>query len=183
MNAVRLLLLLLMAFLAVFVQAAWELPRRWLGGPISLLPPLVVVAALRLDLAAVAALAFCGGLWQDALSANPLGSSLLPLYLAGWGVWRQREVLLRELDYAQLVLGGAVSLAVPVLTLLVVMTKGARPPLGWHTLWQLVVLTVTGGVVTPVLFRIFARQERFFIHPVVATPVFRPDREIKRGRY
>jgi hypothetical protein len=183
MNTARLLVLLTLAYLAVFFQAAWDAPQRWLGGPISLLPPLMVCAALRLGLTAVTVLALCGGLGVDALSANPLGSSLLPLFLAGWGVWRWREVLLRELDYAQLILGALASLAVPVLTLIVVLSRGAEPDLGWHTAWHLVVLTVGGGVFTPVLFRLLDRLEGLFVHPEVVAGSYRPDREIKRGRY
>lgn len=183
MNRARLILLLLLAYLAVFFQAACDWPHRWLGGPISLLPPLMVCAALRLGLAEVTVLALCGGLWVDALSANPLGTSPLPLFLAGWGVWRWREALLRELDYAQLILGACASLAVPVLTLILVLSKGAEPDLGWHTVWHLVVLTVGGGVCTPVLFRLLERLERLFVHPEIVAGSFRPDREIKRGRY
>jgi hypothetical protein len=183
MTHARLVLLLLLAFLAVFAQAALEAPRRWLGSPLDLLPPLMVCAALRLDLTAVTLLAICGGLWFDALSANPIGASILPLFLVGWAMWHRRDVLLRELDYAQLVLGAAASLLVPVLTLVVVLSKGPQPELGWRTLWHLVVLTVTGGVLTPVLFRLLERLERLFVHPPAVASAYRPDRELKRGRY
>jgi hypothetical protein len=183
MNSVRLFLVLGLSYLVVFLQAAFTAPQRWLGAPLSLLPALMVCTALRLDLTAVALLALCGGLWRDALSANPLGASLLPLYLVGWGVWHWREALLRELDYAQLILGALASALVPVLTLVVVLSKGAEPDLGWHTAWQLVVLTVSGGVFTPVLFRLLERLERLFAHPEVVASSYRPDREIKRGRY
>jgi hypothetical protein len=183
MNHARLIVLLTLAYLAVFFQAAFEAPQRWLGGPVSLVPPLMVCAALRQGLAAVTVLALCASLWLDALSANPLGSSLLPLFLAGWGVWHWREALLRELDYAQLILGALASLCVPVLTLVLVLSRGAEPDLGWHTVWQLVVLTVGGGVCTPILFRLLEWLERLFVHPEVVAGSFRPDREIKRGRY
>lgn len=183
MTHVRLLVLLGLTYLAVFLQAAFMAPHRWLGAPLSLLPPLLVCAALRLDLTAVTLVALGGGLGLDALSANPLGASLLPLYLVGWAVWRWREVLLRELDYAQLILGALASALVFVLTLVVVFSKGVEPDLGWHTAWQLGVLTVSGGALTPPLFRAIERLERLFLHPEVVASAYRPDREIKRGRY
>jgi len=183
MSPARLVLLLLLAYLAVFVQAGFDAPRLWLGSHLSLLPALVVYAALRLDLVAVTLLSIAGGLWLDSLSANPLGASVFPLFLTGWLLWRRRELLLRELDYAQLVLGAASSVLVPLLTLVAVLSKGLHPDLGWQTLWQLTVLGISGGVLTPVLFRLLDWLERLFLHPAVKATPYRTDREIKRGRY
>jgi hypothetical protein len=183
MNGVKLTLILVLAYLAVFAQAAFDTPRAWLGGHINLLPPLIVYAALRLDIIAVAVLAALGGIWLDSLSAGPLGATILPLFAIGWGLERWRDLLLRELDYAQLVLGAAASLCVPVLTLLLTLTKGFHPDLGWNTLWQLLVLTVTGGVLTPALFRLLDKLSGLFSHPLARPNTFRGDREIKRGKY
>lgn len=183
MKRARLLILLVLAFLAVFAQAVLVTPRVWLGSPINLVPPLVVYAALRLNLAGLTCLSVVAGLWLDALSANPLGVSVLPLFLIGLGLWQQRDLLLRELDYAQLLLGAAASAVVPVLTLGLVLSKGLDPDVGWHSLWQLVVLTVTGGVFTPLVFRLMDRIETLFLHPPIAFPPYRRDHDLKRGRY
>lgn len=183
MSYARHILLLLLAFLAVFAETAFDAPRLWLGSHLSLIPPLMVYAALRLDLAAVTILAVLAGLWLDSLSANPLGASILPLFFIGWVLLQRRDLLLRELDYAQLVLGAAASALAPVLTLLLVLSKGLHPDLGWKSLWQLVVLAVTGGVLTPVIFRLLDRLEALFTHPPEVVNPYRPDREIKRGRY
>lgn len=183
MKRARFLILLVLAFLAVFAQAVWAGPRVWLGSPINLVPPLVVYAALRLSLAGVSGLAVVAGLWLDALSANPLGVSILPLFLVGLVLWQQRDLLLRELDYAQVLLGAAASAVVPVLTLGLVFSKGLLPDVGWHSLWQLVVLTVTGGVLTPLVFRLMDRLETAFLHPPAPALPFRADRDLKRGRY
>jgi rod shape-determining protein MreD len=131
----------------------------------------------------VTTLAIVAGLWLDALSANPLGASILPLFLVGFFLELQRELLLQELDYAQLMLGAAASAAVPILTLILLFTKGSSPGFGWQSLWQLTVLTITGGVLTPVVFRLLDRLETAFLHPTAPTLMFRPDREIRRGRY
>ena len=179
----RFLIVLALAYLAVFCQAGFDVPRVWLNGQVNLIPPLMVYTALRLNLTCVTVLAIFAGLWLDALSANPLGVSIGPLFLSGFALLQRREVLLQELDYAQLVLGAAVSAAVPLLTLVIVLSKGLDPGIGWHSLWQLAVLTVTGGVFTPVLFRLLDRVERALMHPAAPTLVFRPDREIRRGRY
>lgn len=183
MRGIRLLLLLILAYLAVFLQAVVDAPRVWLGSPVNLIPPLVVYAALRLSLGEMTALAVVSGLWLDALSTNPLGVSVLPLFLVGLVLWRQRDLLLREMDYAQLFLGAAASAVVPLLTLGLVLTKGLAPDLGWHSLWQGVVLTVTGGVATPLLFRLMRRVETAFLHPPMPVPPYRTDRDILRGRY
>jgi cell shape-determining protein MreD len=183
MSPARLVLLLVLAYLAVFVQAGWDAPRLWLGSHLSLVPVLMVYAALRLDLLAVTLLSLAAGLWLDSLSANPLGASVLPLFLTGWLLWRRRELLLRELDYAQLILGAAASVLVPLVTLVLVLSKGLHPDLGWQTLWQLTVQGVSGGILTPVIFRLLDWLERMFLHPAIKPVPYRADRELKRGRY
>lgn len=183
MSAAHLILTLVMTYLAVFVQAGFDAPRLWLGSPLSLLPALLVYTALRLDLLAVTLVSLCGGLWLDSLSANPLGASILPLFVTGWLLWRRRELLLQELGYAQLVLGAAASVLVPALTLVLVLSKGLHPDLGWQTLWQFAALAMTGGVLTPLLFRLLDLLGRLFLHPAITAAPYRTDRELKRGRY
>ena len=63
----------------------------------DLLPALMVYAALNADIVTVSLLAVFGGLWFDALSANPPGVSILPLFAVGFVIWLQRELILREL--------------------------------------------------------------------------------------
>ena len=73
MNLLQSILILAAAFLAVFGEAAFPLLRHWLGAQVDLLPALMVYAALNADIVTVSLLAVLGGLWFDALSANPLG--------------------------------------------------------------------------------------------------------------
>jgi rod shape-determining protein MreD len=170
------------AFLAVFWESAFHGVRAVLGAQVDLLPALMVYAALRTGLVSVALLAFLGGLWFDSLSANPLGVTVLPLFLVGLGIHTGRELILRDQTFAQMVLGLGASAATPVLTLLLLLTLGRAPLIGWGTLWQLIVMSVGGAVATPICFALFGWLQRAFFHSRVTETSFRPDREIRRGR-
>jgi hypothetical protein len=183
MNWLQTMLVLLVAFLAVFAQAEFNTLREWLRTQISLLPPLMVYAAISTNLTTVSLLAVAGGLWTDALSANRLGVSVLPLFSIGLVLHRWREVLLRELTYAQVALGLLASAAAPLLTLFLLMSTGEHPLIGWGSLWQWLVMSVCGALATPPCFWLLDRLRRWFAYPPEASSAFRPDREIKRGRF
>jgi len=170
------------AYLAVFWEAAFGGVRQLLGAQVDLLPALMVYAALGTGLTTVALLAFCGGLWFDSLSANPLGVSVLPLFLIGLAIHRQRDLILRDETFARLVLGLGASVAAPLLRLLLLFTMGHSPLVGWGTLWQLAVMAVGGAAATPICFELFGWLNRVLVHQNAAENSFRPDREIRRGR-
>jgi hypothetical protein len=182
MNAFRSIMILVAAFLAVFWASAFNLVRNVLGAQIDLLPALMVYASLWAGLTSVSLLAFAGGLWFDSLSANPLGVSVLPLFAVGLVIYVLRELILRDQVYAQLVLGLAASAAVPILNLILLLTLGYEPLLGWGSLWQWIVMSLGGAVATPVVFIAFEWLHRAFIHDHATESSFRPDREIRRGR-
>jgi len=182
MNWLHTIVLLVAVFLAVLWEAAFPGVRHLLGAQIDLLPAIVVYAGLRSGLLTVGLVAFCGGLLFDSLSANPLGISVLPLFAAGLGVYGCRDVVLREQTFAQVVLGFSASALVPVLTLVLLLTTGQNPLLGWGTIWQLFVMSVGGAVATPVFFVIFESVQRALVHARPSQSSFRADREIRRGR-
>jgi hypothetical protein len=182
MNVFNSILVLAGALLAVFVEAAFQLPRQWIGAQVDLLPALMIYAALNTDIVTVSLLATLGGLWFDALSANPLGVSILPLLAVGFPICLRRDLILRELPFAQLVLGAAASAAVPALCILLLLSGGQSPLLGWGSLWQWLVMTAGGALATPVIFALFTRCRHAFGHPPQTETSFRPDREIRRGR-
>lgn len=182
MHSFRTILVLVAAFLAVFWAAAFDLPRRILGAQIDLLPPLMVYASLWAGFEATCLLALFGGLWFDSLSANPLGISVLPLFLVGLALHWKRELILKDQAFAQFVLGLAVSAATPTLTLVLLLTKGHSPVLVWGTLWQFLVMAIGGAIATPVILLIFEWFQRALTHGAPAQTSFRPDREIRRGR-
>jgi hypothetical protein len=182
MSPFNTLTLLLAAFFAVWLETTFTLSRRLLGAQIDLLPALVVYAALFLDLPAVALLAVLGGAWFDAFSANPLGVSILPLFVIGFTLLLTRELVLRDLRHAQFMLGLAASALVPLLTLLLLLNLGHQPILGWGLLWQWFVMALGGAAATPLCIRFFGWIQRRFRYAAVTQTSFRPDREIKRGR-
>lgn len=178
----QLTILLVVSFVAVYWQAAFDLFRRVLGVQPDLLPSLVVYAALAQGLPGVLVVAVAGGLFVDSLSMNPLGASILPLFAAGLGITFWRDLVLREETFAQALLGAAASVFVPVVSLLLLLTAGYAPPLGWGTLWQLAVITTAGAITTPLWFAVFAMLTRAFGYSRLPENAFRPDREIRRGR-
>jgi cell shape-determining protein MreD len=170
------------AFLAVFWEAAFSGVRHLVAAQIDLLPPLMVYAALCTGLTTVTLLAVCGGLWFDSLSANPLGITVLPLFAIGLVIHLKRDLILRDETFAQLVLGLGASASAPVLTVLLLLTLGHAPLLGWGTLWQLIVLGAGGAIATPICFELFGWLQRTLMHNRATETSFRPDREIRRGR-
>ena len=170
------------AFLAVFWQAAFNGVRHLLGAQIDLLPALMIYASLYGGFTTVVLLAVLGGLWFDSLSTNPLGVSVLPLFVIGVSIYASRELILRSQTIAQLVLGLVASAAAPVMTLLLLLTTGHEPLFGWGTLWQLLVMAIGGAIATPVCFEIFGLLNRALVHDRPGASSFRPDREIRRGR-
>jgi len=182
MNFFKSILVLAFAFLAVFGEATLSAPRAWLGAQVDLLPALMVYAALNTGLPTVAALAILGGIWFDTLSANPLGLSILPLFLVGWLIQLRRDLILRDLTFAQFVLGTAASGAVPLLAVLLMLSGGKELLLGWGSLWQWLVMTAVGGLATPFIFRLVDWFNRRLGYAERVETSFRLDREIHRGR-
>jgi hypothetical protein len=174
--------LLVAAYLTVFAQATFNEPRQWFGAQVDLLPSLVVYASLSGGVVTMTLVVVCGGLWLDSLSANPLGISLLPLFVVGLLVQRSRDLLLREQAFAQLFVGAVASAAVPLLTLLLLINLNIRPVVSWFSLWQWLVMIVVGGAVTPLWFGVFDRLGEALNYRPLGEASFRPDREIKRGR-
>ena len=140
----------------------------------------MVFAALNTDIVTVALLAVLGGLWFDALSANPFGITILPLFAVGFVIFWQRELILRELPFAQFILGAAASAVTPALTVLFLLTAGKEPLLGWGSLWQWLVMTAGGAVATPIIFALFDWCNHALGYQPRTETSFRPDREIRR---
>jgi|SRR5215472_2301837 len=182
MSLLNTILLLLVTILAVFWEAAFHGIRHVVGAQVDLLPALIVYAALYGSIGIVAMVAGIGGLTFDSLSANPLGISVLPLFLCGWVINSIREVILRDQTFAQFVLGYCASFATPVITLLLLLTTGKQPLFGWGTAWQVLVMSIGGAIATPIIFEAFALLDRVFGYRRSSETSFRPDREIRRGR-
>ncbi len=182
MSKLNSVMILLVAFLAVFFEASLQSVRHLLGAQVDLLPCLMVYAGLTASLPTVALLAALGGLWFDSLSANPLGVTVLPLFVIGFLIYRRRNLILHDQFFAQFILGLIASAVVPLLTLLLILTTHQTPLIGWGSLWQWMVMTVGGAVATPVCFHVFGWANQALSYRQVTETSFRPDREIQRGR-
>jgi cell shape-determining protein MreD len=182
MNWLPTIFIVAVTFLAVYLEASWDLPRHWLGTQVDLLPALMVYTSLTHGLGTIILLACCGGLWFDSLSLNPLGVSVLPLLLIGLCIYRSRDLLLRRNTFAQVVLGVMAGAAQPAGALFLLLNLGGAPALGWFSVWQWIVLAVGGGVLAPVCFEIFDRLHLALDYQPSVSVAFRSDRQIKRGR-
>ena len=182
MNLFKPALILSFAFLAVFGEAALSAPRHLLGAQIDVLPALMVYAALNADIITLSLLAVLGGIWADSLSANPLGVSILPLMAAGFPIHLRRDLILRDLPFAQFVIGAAASALVPALTLLLLLNSGRLPLIGWGSLWQWVVMTAGGAAATPVIFALGNWCGAALGYQPRTEMGFRPDREIQHRK-
>ncbi len=173
--------ILAVAYLAVFLESHLSGLRLLLGAQIDLLPSLMAYVALTSGLTTVLLLAVCGGFWFDSLSANPLGTTVVPLYVAGALIHYHRGLILREQWIARFATAFAASAAVPFLSVLLMLTMGEEPLLGYGSLWQWVVMAAGGSATTPIWYLLLDRLNRALSYPVQSEPGFRPDRDIKRG--
>lgn len=182
MNWILFLLILCSAFLAIFAEAKVLFLRNLIGVQPDLIPGLMVFASLTLELFPLTLFGLVAGLCYDSLSMNSLGVTVLPLIAVGCVNYHSRSLLLRENQFAQMVLGASASLSCPLLSLLIMEGLGKSPILGWAMIWQFMVLTAFGAMSTPIIFRVFDSIGERLNYQTVAESTFRPDRQIKRGR-
>jgi len=176
------ILILLTALLVVFFQGAFNGIRDLLGAQVDLLPALMVYTALTSGPVMMMVLSVFAGFMFDSLSVNPLGISVLPLLLIGFLLQLRRDLLLRDQIYAQFALGLIASALAPLMTVLILLTLGQSPLLGWGSLWQWIVMSGGGGIATPLFFFLFDRLNHALGYQPIVESSFRADREIRRGR-
>ena len=182
MNWLPVLLLYVAVWVAIFSQTQFPALTEWLGLAPSLVPALIVHAALTHSSWVTFGLAVFAGLSLDSLSPMKLGIHYLPLLALGLAIQARQHLILRDQTYARIFLGLAAGTFVPLATLLL-LTITDRPVLsGWSTGWQLVFSGLFNAMACPVCFRIFDWLERVLGDPRPVESSFRPDRQIKRGR-
>ena len=182
MNALNPIIILLAAYLAVYFQSSFDLFRNIFGAQINLLPALMIYTSLSMGILSVALLAIVGGLLFDSLSANPFGISVIPLFIIGFAAHRFHGLLLRQQLYAQFAFGATASLLLPLLTLLFLLSGENNPLIGWGTIWQLLVMSLSGGLLTPVCFWTLDWVSSALNYQPMSQTSFRADRQIKRDR-
>jgi len=162
----KILVLLLGVYLLIFMQSHMNWPRLWFGFQPDLTPALLVCVGLTMAAGYISTTAVLTGLWLDSLSANPLGVSILPLFIAGWMVYCFREKILGGEFVAQFYLGTTAGLLVPLMQLGLLKMTWATPLLGWEMgLWALVNALFCGAAV-PLLDWLTKRFTSWFSHPL-----------------
>lgn len=184
MNLSRAQIVLLAAAMVacVALQIFVHWPRRVFGVQPDVLPLVMVYAGLLGEPLLVCLLALVGGLLLDAMSMNPLGTSLLSLLAVGLIAHAASEVLIRDQLYARCLAGAIASACAASLTLAVLLLTPERPALGWSAFHVVAGQAVWGALLAPVVFWSLERLDRLFNHPRLPAGSFRADREIKRGR-
>jgi hypothetical protein len=79
-------------------------------------------------------------------------------------------------------LGLLASTFAPLFTLLLLSATRQSPVLGWDSVWQWIVMSIGGGVLTPFCFWMFDGLNHALTYRPVVETSFRLDRQIKRGR-
>ncbi len=182
MNTFHSFLILFTAFLIVFFESAFNGLRVIAGAQVDLLPSLMVYTAFSSGISTITLLAIGGGLWHDSLSANPLGISILPLFVIGIALHSNRGLILKDDAFARFMLGMGASAAAPFFALVLLLNTEQKPMIGWFTLWQWIVMSILGAAATPWWFRFFYWMNLALSYKPLGGSSFRPDREIKRGR-
>lgn len=174
---------LLTGYLLIFAQARISALRDLIGTQPDFLPGLMVYAGLAFRLEIILSCAVVLGILFDALSANPLGTTVVTLTIVGLIGGRFREYLLSEQFTTHWVLGLMASGIAPVITIGICKLAGGEPLTGWGSAWHWAIMTAGGGVVTPLWFKLFNRLDEALRYKEVPETVFRADRQIARGRY
>lgn len=170
-------------YLMVFAQAHWSGMFFWAGTRLDLIPCFIVYAASKWSIPSVTALSIWAGICFDSLSSNPLGTTIVPLFLIGFVLCRNQENLLYSSWPAQAVLGVIACGAVPLLSLVELEILGAHPLTGWMTVWQIIFMAIAGGLLTPLIFGGLEYLQRALSYESSGETPFRSDREIKRGKF
>lgn len=152
----------LATYLAVYIGVAVDLPRDWLGSSISLLPSLLVYAAIQHPVWGVSIVAVFGGLLQDSFSGNPLGVSIAALFVLGFTLNQKRDFVMHQLPLARMLLGFLMGGTVTLLGFLLTKITTA-PAVSALIVAKTVFLTaIASAFLTPLTFHLFARLHRTF---------------------
>jgi rod shape-determining protein MreD len=162
MNREQTIAMFTATYLAVYVSIAFDLPRDWLGTPVSLLPALAVYAAIQHSVWGITAVAVFGGLLQDSFSGDPLGISVAALFSLGYALNRKRDFVMHQLPFARMLLGFLMGGAVTVISFTLASMTTNPAVTGAMVMKTVFVSSVASAILTPLTFRIFNRLHRTF---------------------
>lgn len=177
------LVFVLTGYVLIFAQAKVTALREAIFTQPDFLPGLMVYAGLAFRMEVLLGCAAVLGLLFDSLSANPAGTTFVMLSVIGLAAARFREYLLSDQFTTHWVLGLAASGLAPLLSAGVCKFAGAEPLAGWSSAWHWALMTASGGIVTPVWFKLFNRLDDALRYKEAPESMFRADRQIARGRH
>lgn len=183
MSRLPVLLLFGVLWLSVFAQTQFPVLHRWLGAPLSVVPALLVYAALTHSLWLTALFSVVAALWLDGISASTFGVSVLPMFLYSFMVQTRGHLILREQRFAQFWLGLAGGVFVPLATAGMLQMGRREPAFTAGTWWQLLILGLLNALLCPWIFRFFDQLNRTFNYQSLEPQSFRIDRQMVRGRH
>ena len=164
------LTVLLIALISIYVASAWNLPRHLLGAQLNPLPALMLVVALRSPISTIGMLSIFGSFAQSALSSNPLGLSLIPLYLFGFIVHMYSHSLSHHHSGSRLALGAAAGALIPIMSLGLLLLTNKEPLFGWFTLWQWAIGTLSSGLIALMFFPLIEWLDKSVEEQPLAAP-------------
>ena len=187
MNRFSYIVVLCIIFIGIFLATVINTPREWLGAQFEITPLIVAYVALRGSAGEAAFAAAFGGLFLDSLSMNPLGISILPLFLIAVVLQSSKEIMVVNSTYTQFIVGLCAGAASPVLTMfMMLLVDGPEPMLGWVTLWHLTRLSLPCGLLSPILFKTMDRLDGMLTYPSypqISESMVSGNRQIKRGKH
>ncbi len=183
MNRLPVVILFLVLWIAVFAQTQFPMFHRWFATPLSLLPCLLVYAALTHGLVLTTVYSTVAALWLDSLSSSRFGVSVLPMFFYAFVVQTRSHLLLRDQRFAQCWLGAAGGGLIPLGTAGILALGQREPSITHGTAGQLLILALFNALVCPLVFGLFDQLNHAFNYQPLESQSYRPDRQIVRGRY
>ncbi len=181
------IVILCLAFISIYVATIFDAPRVWLGAQFEITPLIIAYIALRGTAGEAAFASAFGGLLMDSVSMNPLGVSILPLFLISLVLQSSREIMVVESTYTQFIVGLCTGAAGPIMTIMVLgIVDGPEMLLGWVSFWHLTWLSLPCGILAPFLFKLMDKLNTMVTYPrypQISESMVRGNREIKRGRH
>ncbi|MBG87120.1 MAG: rod shape-determining protein MreD [Verrucomicrobiales bacterium] len=162
MTRPQIITLVIAIYFAVFLEVRADFTREWFGAPLSLLPALVVYAAIQYPVWGITLVAVCGGLWIDAFSATPLGVSVASMFALGFLLNRKKEILTHDHPIVRILLGLAVGTLYPLANYFLVSMISGGTSFNLTQIGSAAFCAIITAIVTPFAFRIFARLHRTF---------------------
>jgi len=183
MKAFLTLTILLVALITTYAASVWNLPKQTLGTQLDPLPALMLVVALRAPIATIALLAIFASLTQSALSSNPLGLSLLPLYALGFTVHINSHNLSHYRTGSRFALGAAAGAIIPLMSLALLFLINKEPLIGWFSLWQWAAGILSSGLMALIFSPLIGWLDKSVEEQPLAAPFDTTTRIIRHHRF